>query len=98
MHSSKTSRLCASAERWFGLSKDPTEAPEVESDSISRGTVPRPTPRTARPPERLCKMAKSSAKRSGCHCGTMLNSVPIRMRDVRAATKAPSRIPLGTVS
>ena len=50
------------------------------------------------PPERLCRMAKSSAKRSGCHCGTMLNSVPILMREVLAATKAPSRIPLGTVS
>ncbi|MEI2705680.1 MAG: hypothetical protein V9E89_10560 [Ilumatobacteraceae bacterium] len=43
-------------------------------------------------------MAKSSARRSGCHCGTTLNIAPRRIRWVRAAIQADTRMPLGMTS
>ena len=68
--SSKTSRLMRSGSRLMSLSPEATIVPRL---SASRGTVPRPTPNTMRPPVRMSAMAKSSARRSGCHCGTTVN-------------------------
>ena len=96
--SSNTSRLWASSACWSGLSWLPIDTCFSLRCSTSRGTVPRPTPRMARPPERLCNVEKSSARRSGCHCGTTLNIVPSRSRDVRAAIHVESWIPFGTTS
>ena len=95
MASSNCFRLNSSAAALSGLSKLPMRVPSV---SASRGTVPRPTPRIPRPPEMLCRVAKSSASLSGCHWGTMLNAIPIRMFSVRSATMVPARIPLGMTS
>ena len=95
MASSNCLRFSSSAAALSGLSKLPMREPSV---SASRGTVPRPTPRIPRPPEMLCRVAKSSARRSGCHWGTMLNAIPMRMRSVRSARIVPTRIPLGTTS
>ena len=76
--SSNTSRLSSSAAAWSGLSCEPIETPLSLRCRTSRGTVPRPTPSIARPPDRLCSVAKSSARRSGFHCGTTLNIAPKR--------------------
>lgn len=43
-------------------------------------------------------VAKSSARRNGFHCGTTLNIAPRRMRSVRAAIHADTRMPLGMTS
>ena len=43
-------------------------------------------------------VAKSSARRSGFHCGTTLNMAPKRMFLVRAAIQALTRMPLGMTS
>ena len=93
--SSNILRLSSSAATWSGLSKLPILVP---SGSASRGTVPRPTPRMPRPPDRLWSVAKSSASLSGCHCGTMLNAIPIRIRSVRSARTEPISRPFGITS
>jgi hypothetical protein len=95
MASAKTSRFTASAVPSRPLSLLSTSAPRV---CISRGTVPRPTPKRIRPPVRTSAMAKSSASRSGCHCGTMLNIWPNFSRRVSAAEYSPSWIWFGTTS
>ena len=74
--SSNTSRLSSSSAAWSGLSCEPIDTPLSLRCSTSRGTVPRPTPRMPRPPDRLCSVEKSSARRIGFHCGTTLNIVP----------------------
>ena len=43
-------------------------------------------------------VAKSSARRSGFHCGTTLNIAPRRTFLVRAAIQAEMRMPLGMTS
>ena len=84
--SSKISRLMRSCSADISLSPLATTVPSAHA---SRGTVPRPTPNSMRPPVRMSARAKSSARRSGCHCGTTLNICPKRrslvsMRQVRA--------------
>ncbi len=96
--SSNTSRLSWSSAAFSGLSYEPMDTPLSLRWSTSRGTVPRPTPRMARPPDRLCRVAKSSARRSGFHCGTTLNIVPRRMRLVWAAIQVAIWMPLGMTS
>ena len=96
--SSKTRRLRSSSAAWSGLSWEPIDTPLSLRWSTSRGTVPRPTPRMPRPPDRLCSVEKSSARRSGFHCGTTLNIVPRRIRDVWAAIHVDSWIPFGMTS
>ena len=96
--SSNTLRLRSSSAACSGLSWEPIDTPLSLRCSTSRGTVPRPTPRIARPPDRLCSVAKSSASRSGFHCGTTLNIVPSRRRSVRAAIHVDSWMPLGMTS
>ncbi len=59
----------------ISLSPDATTVPRAHA---SRGTVPRPTPNSMRPPVSTSASAKSSARRSGCHCGTTLNIWPKR--------------------
>ena len=82
--SSITSRLMRSASAWSGLSNEPIWAP---SASASRGRHGAPTDaENTAPAERLCSVEKSSAKRNGCHCGTMWNMAPILIRDVRSAS------------
>ena len=93
--SSKISRLRASASRLMALSPLATTAP---SDCASRGTVPRPTPNTMRPPLSTSAMAKSSARRSGCHWGTTLNICPNRSRSVSPARWRPNSTRLGVSS
>ena len=95
MASSNCLRFSSSAAALSGLSKLPILVPSV---SASRGTVPLPTPRMPRPPEMLCMVAKSSASRRGCHWGTMLKAMPMRMFSVRSARIVPTRIPLGMTS
>jgi hypothetical protein len=80
------------------LSSDPIDTPLSLRCSTSRGTVPRPTPSTARPPERLSSVEKSSARRSGFHCGTTLNMVPSVIRSVRPAIHVDSWSPFGMTS
>ena len=52
--SSKYSRFFASSAAWSGLSCEPMDTWKSLRWRISRGTVPRPTPRMPRPPLRLC--------------------------------------------
>ena len=96
--SSNTSRLSSSSAFFSGLSYEPIDTPLSLRCSTSRGTVPRPTPRMPRPPDRLWSVEKSSANRSGFHCGTTLNIVPTRIRSVRAAIHVEIMIPLGITS
>ncbi len=96
--SSNTRRLRSSSAAWSGLSYEPIDTPLSLRCSTSRGTVPRPTPRMPRPPDRLCSVEKSSARRSGFHCGTTLNIVPRRIRLVRAAIHVETWMPLGMTS
>ena len=73
--SSKISRLMRSCSADIALSPLATTVPSAHA---SRGTVPRPTPNSIRPPVMMSARAKSSARRSGCHCGTTLNICPRR--------------------
>ncbi len=96
--SSNTSRLNRSSAAWSGLSCEPIDTPLSLRWSTSRGTVPRPTPSIARPPDRLCSVAKSSAKRKGFHCGTTLNIEPKRSVVVCAAIHVEISRPFGITS
>ena len=68
--SSNRSRFRRSCSADMALSPEATTVPSAQA---SRGTVPRPTPNSMRPPVRMSASAKSSARRSGCHWGTTLN-------------------------
>ncbi len=81
-----------------GLSSEPIDTPLSLRCSTSRGTVPRPTPSIARPPDRLWSVAKSSARRKGFHCGTTLNIAPNRSVVVCAAIHVEIRSPFGMTS
>ena len=78
----------------IGVIKLPIFVPSV---SASRGTVPRPTPRIPRPPEMLWRL-RNPRPVERCHWGTMLVTMPMRMRSVRSARIAPVRSPLGMIS
>ena len=57
--------------------------------------VARPTPKMTRPLVRISAMAKSSARRRGCHIGAMLNPHPILIRGVTWARCTASMRILG---
>ena len=93
--SSKISRLTRSSSADISLSPDATTPP---SDCASRGTVPRPTPNCIRLLVRICIIAASSARRRGCHCGTILNICPRRRRSVSFARCNPNKMRFGVTS
>ena len=93
--SSNTSRLMRSCSADISLSPEATTVPSAHA---SRGTVPRPTPNSMRPPVSTSARAKSSARRSGCHCGTTLNIWPKRSSLVRAAPWTPNMMRFGSTS
>ena len=93
--SSNVSRLMRSCSADIALSPDATTVPRLHA---SRGTVPRPTPISIRPPVMMSASAKSSAKRKGCHCGTTLNICPKRRSFVRPARCMPNKMRFGSTS
>ncbi len=75
--SSNILRLSSSAATWSGLSKLPIFVPErlgLPRDGAAAHAE------DAAPARDVVQVAKSSASLSGCHWGTMLNAMPIRMR------------------